>query len=389
MTDAVESDANNPLINDDSLTVKGWWDDCHRRSDPIYLSGSDPRGIWDTLDVTKLIKPGVTVLNIGVGLGNCTLALVEQQCDVHALDISEAALERARQMTASAKRASGPSGQSRIKTWLAPRDFKDLPPLTYDVAISHLVAQHMANAELKEQLAAVIRSLKPEGVFALQFTYAMDWRPDPENESLVYCKAGGVRRSLSEMMGLVKSQGGAVVWAKEGPKYPEWRAGWYCVKIMKEQFKVTDQKTFDAGLKDLSRTLLWEAAELSRVGLAQQSFDAYSLALKADPQSPGALAFQSQDPEAIARALAHEFGVNQGKAVFFVRALMEKVLLSVRRFRSSNNKRAYLYHLTPKGMVERAGAAGRFAHRKLEEYRNLSSEVDRQKREAAAQKRRK
>jgi len=51
-------------------------------------------------------------------------------------------------------------------------------------------------------------------------------------------------------------------------------------------------------------------------------------------------------------------------------------------FRNSQNKRAYLYVLTPKGISEKSRNAMRFLQRKTAEYEALCKEIDRLRREA-------
>lgn len=51
-------------------------------------------------------------------------------------------------------------------------------------------------------------------------------------------------------------------------------------------------------------------------------------------------------------------------------------------FRSSQNKRAYLYVLTPKGIAEKSRNTVRFLQRKTAEYELLRKEIDLLRREA-------
>src|SRR6185436_575611 len=125
----------------------------------FWLTGSRAEGVWYPLAIQSRLRRGTVVLNIGVGLGHCTRALVRRGCIVHALDIAPAALAKVERIVA--------------KTWLAD-NLSALPPKTFDVAISHLVAQHMSDEQLSAQLNAVVASLKPDGVFALQFGTALD-----------------------------------------------------------------------------------------------------------------------------------------------------------------------------------------------------------------------
>jgi|SRR5690554_1832156 len=82
------------------------------------------------------------------------------------------------------------------------------------------------------------------------------------------------------------------------------------------------------------------------------------------------------NPEISQRELARELGVSLGKANYCLKALMEKGLLKASNFRNSNNKLAYAYKLTPKGIEEKASVTVRFLKRKMQEYETLQQEIE-------------
>jgi EPS-associated MarR family transcriptional regulator len=88
------------------------------------------------------------------------------------------------------------------------------------------------------------------------------------------------------------------------------------------------------------------------------------------------------DPHASQRRIADELGISLGRVNFCLKALTEKGLVKVNNFRSSTNKRAYLYLLTPKGIEEKAVVTARFLRRKLDEYETLKRELEELQREA-------
>jgi EPS-associated MarR family transcriptional regulator len=88
------------------------------------------------------------------------------------------------------------------------------------------------------------------------------------------------------------------------------------------------------------------------------------------------------DPHASQRRIADELGISLGRVNFCLRALIEKGLVKANNFRSSTNKRAYLYLLTPKGIEEKAVVTARFLRRKLDEYEALRRELEELQREA-------
>jgi len=95
------------------------------------------------------------------------------------------------------------------------------------------------------------------------------------------------------------------------------------------------------------------------------------------------LEYLELNPNASQRDLARQLGISLGKANYCLRALIEKGWLKARNFRSSNNKLAYTYHLTPRGVEERVNAMYAFMKRKMEEYDALSKEIEQLNRDIA------
>lgn len=90
------------------------------------------------------------------------------------------------------------------------------------------------------------------------------------------------------------------------------------------------------------------------------------------------------DPEISQRALAIELGVSLGRANYCLRALMEKGFIKANNFKNSQNKKAYAYLLTQKGIAEKARATTRFLERKMQEYEILQREIESLKQEVQA-----
>ena len=90
------------------------------------------------------------------------------------------------------------------------------------------------------------------------------------------------------------------------------------------------------------------------------------------------------DPKASQRRIADELGISLGRVNYCLQALVKKGLVKANNFRSSTNKRAYLYLLTPRGIEERARVTARFLRVKMDEYEILKRELEELEREAAA-----
>jgi EPS-associated MarR family transcriptional regulator len=87
-------------------------------------------------------------------------------------------------------------------------------------------------------------------------------------------------------------------------------------------------------------------------------------------------------PKTSQRELAAELGVSLGKVNYCLQALIEKGLVKANNFRNSQNKAAYMYLLTPKGIEEKASITLHFLKYKMAEYQALKKEISLLKREA-------
>ena len=91
------------------------------------------------------------------------------------------------------------------------------------------------------------------------------------------------------------------------------------------------------------------------------------------------------NPEMSQRDVARELGISVGKVNYSLRALIRKGWIKARNFKNSNNKAAYMYLLTPRGIEEKASLSVRFLKIKMQEYERLKVEIEEMRREAAAQ----
>ena len=92
-------------------------------------------------------------------------------------------------------------------------------------------------------------------------------------------------------------------------------------------------------------------------------------------------------PAITQRELAQELGVSLGKANYCIRALVEKGWVKINNFTNSNNKSAYAYLLTPRGIEHKAQVTVHFLKRKVDEYEALQREIEQLQQEVARQKR--
>lgn len=100
-----------------------------------------------------------------------------------------------------------------------------------------------------------------------------------------------------------------------------------------------------------------------------------------DNTSYGLLKTLENNPSLSQRDLAKRLGVSLGKINFCLNALIGKGCLKVNNFRSSDNKLAYAYLLTPHGIEEKARMTVAFLRYKTQEYERLRVEIEELQRE--------
>src|ERR1700757_4889714 len=83
----------------------------------------------------------------------------------------------------------------------------------------------------------------------------------------------------------------------------------------------------------------------------------------------------AESPTASQRGLAQKLGISLGKTNFLIRALLQKGLVKSENFRRSDKKLAYLYLLTPTGVITKAQLTRAYLQRKEREYAQLQAEI--------------
>lgn len=131
-----------------------FWNKSHSKKVLSDLSGCQYDETIDFLKVRDWAVRGNHVLEIGVGLGYVTKGLYENGLLVSGLDISEVALERVKDC---------------CEQIFTTEELEKIPSDYFDLILCHNVVQHVPTDVLKEELRHCIRSLKINGVFALEF----------------------------------------------------------------------------------------------------------------------------------------------------------------------------------------------------------------------------
>ena len=204
-----------------STTVEEWWDHCHKTAGSFYVSGYGGPSLWSSLNISDRIVSGTSVLEIGVGDGMDVRELHARGLKVHVLDITPAALQKVEAVSEA--------------QWLESQ-IEHLPKDRFDVAISHLVTQHISNETLLRQTRCVLRSLRPRGIYAMQFADRIKGTTDESyREDLETQRVGGVCRSLRMMEQAVNRGGGKIVWVSQAQNFLDYGTRWFSIHIRRKQ----------------------------------------------------------------------------------------------------------------------------------------------------------
>lgn len=88
-----------------------------------------------------------------------------------------------------------------------------------------------------------------------------------------------------------------------------------------------------------------------------------------------AMRLLAAQPEISQRDLSRALGLSLGKTHYVLHALLDKGLVKIRNFRRNDNKLAYAYLLTPKGVREKLRLTRSFLARKEVEFERLRSTI--------------
>jgi EPS-associated MarR family transcriptional regulator len=86
-----------------------------------------------------------------------------------------------------------------------------------------------------------------------------------------------------------------------------------------------------------------------------------------------------KNPELSQRLLSRELGISLGSINYCIRALIEKGQVKAQNFKNNSNKIGYVYLLTPQGISEKIKMTKNFLKKRINEYEELQSEIERLK----------
>lgn len=83
----------------------------------------------------------------------------------------------------------------------------------------------------------------------------------------------------------------------------------------------------------------------------------------------------NSNPNISQRELASQLNLSLGKVNYCLKSLKNKGLVKIKNFKKSENKLRYAYILTPKGIAEKTKITMNFMKKKMQEYDELKSEI--------------
>jgi len=83
----------------------------------------------------------------------------------------------------------------------------------------------------------------------------------------------------------------------------------------------------------------------------------------------------SQDADLTQREMAGKMRISLGKVNYCVSELASNGFIKIKRFKDSQNKFQYLYHLTPRGLEAKASLTISFLKRKMLEYNEIKRQI--------------
>jgi len=179
------------MVNLISDTIK-FWEYKHRIKDNDSLSGCGYDETIDFLKIRDCINIGCNVLEIGVGLGYVTNGLYENGANVSAVDISDLALSNVAKYCEKIYNV---------------KELSNLPTNYYDVIICNNVVQHVPTDLLIEELKEIMRSLKDDGILAIEFVSSDTFEDNGLNPTLENIQTGRLCRKPNFIENIIKTFG--------------------------------------------------------------------------------------------------------------------------------------------------------------------------------------
>lgn len=176
-----------------NLLAKDFWDEQHKIEEISTSSGCQYDETIDFLQIRENIVGKLNVLEIGVGLGYVTRGLKEAGMNVSAVDVSVLSLNKIKDY---------------CENIYSIDELNKLPSNYYDIIICNNVVQHITTNLLIGELREFMRSLKPGGIFAVEFVSSDMFDDNGINPDFDDIRAGRLCRTPGFLEDILNQFGG-------------------------------------------------------------------------------------------------------------------------------------------------------------------------------------
>lgn len=207
---------------DSTSDLREFWEEAHRQRSIRWLTGSHPVEVINRLDVhSEIDQVDAHILDVGVGNGVMARYLFNQKIKVSVLDVSFLALERVKGIVQDVY-----------------SDPARLPDEEFSLVMHHLVAQHMCDESLGHQVFHLVRSLRNDGIVAMQFRAPLGLNLSQSRDALVSAQAkGAILRRPEDLERLVCESGARVLDITPHEKWTDSSSQWWVIKFARSVFK--------------------------------------------------------------------------------------------------------------------------------------------------------
>jgi len=203
------------------------WARWHKQRAHGPLGGATFKSMKNYYGIGENLHKDMCVLEIGVGFGYCVRGFNEAGCRVWAMDICKEAFYSVADVI------EGSYLHEKADT---------LPDNFFDLIVCHVVTQHMSESDILFQFPHVIRSLKDDGVFMVQFADSDIAEENNISETIfgepadnkVTMLGGRMVRTPDYAKQLIEQCGGEVIHTSGRKTFPQYKSGWYFLKVRRK-----------------------------------------------------------------------------------------------------------------------------------------------------------
>lgn len=195
------------------MSQRAAWNRFYERQE---VESTSPAALLELHGVKRHLSTRAHFLDVGVGVGDMARYVSAYGATVDCLDVADRALEHV---------------NGFIRAFYLDSEIEKLPRADYDLALAHLVAQHMTDEMLERNLRHVYRALKPSGVYSLQFAGDSEPSIPPSPEA-----TGHVTRTVAEATALCERSctGAEVRLLREPEHWPNVTTWYFYLHVVKQ-----------------------------------------------------------------------------------------------------------------------------------------------------------